>query len=347
MKPNTAAASASPAAAPPDAAPPDAISAVAAAKAAKSRYIELTTDFGFKRIFGQEANADLLIDFLNSMLPKDHQIASLRFRVKENVGHVKTASVVLFDIFCQTSDGRYFIVEMQRATQMRFLERAIYYISCVIRDQDPRPEDTTEAEAYTLLPVYFIGILEKDYDNPQSGNRRETTYKRPAFKNRLLLRNIDLRDDDDVRVSETINIIIAQLPLADPTNVEQCAKYGDHIVKWLYLLNHIESFSVIPSLFPETVFQRTAELAERAQLSTAEYNAYLRSLDVKIGNEAAIANAIATGIDKGIAEAEAKGRAEGATEKAIETARKMNADGLPADVIAKYTNLTPEQISQL
>ena len=33
-----------------------------------SRYISLLTDFGFKRIFGEEANKDLLIDFL--VLPR-------------------------------------------------------------------------------------------------------------------------------------------------------------------------------------------------------------------------------------------------------------------------------------
>ena len=36
-----------------------------------TKYIDLMTDFGFKRIFGEEANKDLLIDFLNSALNID------------------------------------------------------------------------------------------------------------------------------------------------------------------------------------------------------------------------------------------------------------------------------------
>jgi len=32
-----------------------------------SRYINPYTDFGFKRLFGEEANKDLLIDFLNTL----------------------------------------------------------------------------------------------------------------------------------------------------------------------------------------------------------------------------------------------------------------------------------------
>jgi PD-(D/E)XK nuclease family transposase len=38
-----------------------------------SIYFDPTTDFGFKKLFGEEANKDLLMDFLNSMLPPEHQ----------------------------------------------------------------------------------------------------------------------------------------------------------------------------------------------------------------------------------------------------------------------------------
>ena len=39
-----------------------------------SRYINPYTDFGFKRLFGEEANKDLLIDFLNTFLPEKHRV---------------------------------------------------------------------------------------------------------------------------------------------------------------------------------------------------------------------------------------------------------------------------------
>lgn len=34
-----------------------------------AKYINPYTDFGFKKLFGEEANKDLLIDFLNQLLP--------------------------------------------------------------------------------------------------------------------------------------------------------------------------------------------------------------------------------------------------------------------------------------
>jgi len=36
-----------------------------------SKYINPFTDFGFKRIFGEEFNKDLLIDFLNELLREE------------------------------------------------------------------------------------------------------------------------------------------------------------------------------------------------------------------------------------------------------------------------------------
>ena len=50
---------------------------------------------------------------------------------------------------------------------------------------------------------------------------------------------------------------------------------------------------------------------------------------------------------EGRAEGEAKGMAKGAREAALETARRMLADGLQADVVTKYTGLSPEEVAGL
>jgi len=50
-----------------------------------TRYINPYTDFGFKKLFGEEANKNLLIDFLNSVLPEKNHIADLTFRPAEQL----------------------------------------------------------------------------------------------------------------------------------------------------------------------------------------------------------------------------------------------------------------------
>ena len=49
----------------------------------KSKYVNLFTDFGFKKIFAEEASKPLLIDFLNSLLPKTN-IVTCPLRIKKN-----------------------------------------------------------------------------------------------------------------------------------------------------------------------------------------------------------------------------------------------------------------------
>lgn len=43
------------------------------------RYINPHTDFGFKKLFGTEANKDLLQEFLPVLLGKEDRIISLRY----------------------------------------------------------------------------------------------------------------------------------------------------------------------------------------------------------------------------------------------------------------------------
>jgi hypothetical protein len=50
-----------------------------------AKYINPYTDFGFKKLFGEEGNKNLLIDFLNQLLPSHHQIKDLTFQNVEQV----------------------------------------------------------------------------------------------------------------------------------------------------------------------------------------------------------------------------------------------------------------------
>ena len=55
-----------------------------------------------------------------------------------------------------------------------------------------------------------------------------------------------------------------------------------------------------------------------------------------------MAEGMAKGMEKGIAKAEAKAR-----EEKLESARKMKADGMPLELISKYTGLSVKEIESL
>ena len=65
------------------------------------------------------------------------------------------------------------------------------------------------------------------------------------------------------------------------------------------------------------------------------------------GKAEGLAEGMAEGMAKGKAEGLAQGKAEGKAEANVENARKMKADGMPNEQIAKYTKLSIEEIKDL
>ena len=68
-------------------------------------YAQLQCDFMFKRLFGSEANKDVLISFLNMIL-EDVEINDVDFIQTEHLGLVKEDRKCIFDISCSCKDGR-------------------------------------------------------------------------------------------------------------------------------------------------------------------------------------------------------------------------------------------------
>ncbi len=89
----------------------------------------------------------------------------------------------------------------------------------------------------------------------------------------------------------------------------------------------------------ECIFKRLFDQAEIAQFSPAERREYAESVKDYWDYYSTMKTAHKNG--------KAEGREEGKHDMAIETARKMKADGMPADVIAKYTDLSVEEIEAL
>ena len=65
------------------------------------------------------------------------------------------------------------------------------------------------------------------------------------------------------------------------------------------------------------------------------------------GIEKGIEKGIAQGMEKGIAQGMEKGIAQGQSNERKETARRMKNDGIPPETIAKYTQLSIEEIEKL
>ena len=68
---------------------------------------------------------------------------------------------------------------------------------------------------------------------------------------------------------------------------------------------------------------------------------------LKEGKQIGLERGIKKGKKEGLKEGEKKGKKIGEQNKAIKMAKKMKRDGLPIDMILKYTLLTKKEIDQL
>lgn len=90
------------------------------------KFINPFTDYGFKKIFGQEISKDLLIDFLNDLLKGERVITDFTFLNNEQLPADEDGRSLIYDIYCSTDTGEKIIVEMQNKSQLRFKERTLY-----------------------------------------------------------------------------------------------------------------------------------------------------------------------------------------------------------------------------
>ena len=93
-----------------------------------STYINPFTDFGFKKLFGEESAKELLIAFLNELLAEEQGIIEdITYLNTEQFGSSEEHRKAFFDLYCRNQRGEHFIVEIQRQKQKNFKERLIYY----------------------------------------------------------------------------------------------------------------------------------------------------------------------------------------------------------------------------
>ena len=126
----------------------------------KEKYLNPFTDFGFKKLFGEELNKDLLIDFLNEILIDEKgKIREVTFLKTERLGAGEPDRKAIFDLYCENEAGEKFIVELQKAKQNFFKDRSVFYATFPIRDQAE-----TGDWNFQLKAVYTIGILDFVFD---------------------------------------------------------------------------------------------------------------------------------------------------------------------------------------
>lgn len=282
----------------------------------KAKYVNPYTDFGFKKLFGEEANKDLLIDFLNQLLPVEHTIVDLTFKNTEQLSDIRSDRRAIFDIHCENERGDKFIVEMQKAKIKFFKDRSVFYTTFPIKEQAEKGDWD-----FKLKPIYCVAILDFEFDD----DREQKTY----------VSDVQLKDQYCQVFYNKLKYIFIEMPRFKKREDE----LGNHFDKWLYFLKHLESFETIPDILKEEVFLKGFEVAEIANFDEKQLAEYEDSLkiyrDLKGVVDTSYEEGEKVGIEKGI-------------EKGImKVAKELKKEGIDIEIIVKSTGLSKEEIEEL
>jgi len=289
------------------------------------RYIDPTTDYGFKRIFGTEVNKDLLISLLNGLFRGRKVIRSLEYNPNEHVGETRETGTVIFDLTCTAENGEKFAIEIQRSRHANLKNRMLYYGAKLIADQAPDGE--RELWNYNVGEVYVIVLM--------------AGFRMPGGGNGNVLHDVCLCDRDTKEVfHEKLGFIYVEL--ANFTKGEDEVAGSTDLDKWFYVLRNMSEMDALPKYLRKTIFEKVFKIAEYSNLSKEEQKMYDLSFKNKWDEFSIRETAMMEGRQEGRLEERRK-----AEEERLMFALNLKKTGVPLEVISNSLGLGIGEIERL
>ena len=311
-------------------------------------FVNLRSDVGFKAVFADRNNKDILIGVLNQILPPEARIEDIKeYSDREQRRDVPYGKKTVLDLVCVDKDDRTFVVEMQASEEDFFFERCVYYASGLYH------LELSDGVRYKgLRPVYVVSFL-----NYRLRHDDESLWDTDHF-----ISNWRFTEKRTGMVADqTISVIFVEMALFTKT-LEECVTEFDRL---FYIFKNSEGFQRIPEWIEEAggISRRLAEACEVAAFDKEKKLKYeidkMNEWDIQAQKEYAVrkgfekgyadgeAKGIADGMAQGMAQGKAEGKAEGITEGKTEVAKAMLEIGMPIGQILQLTGLTKEQIGAL
>ncbi len=290
--------------------------------------MNLRSDVGFKAVFADRNNKDILIGVLNQILPPEARIEDIKeYSDREQRRDVPYGKKTVLDLVCVDRDDRTFVVEMQASEEDFFFERCVYYASGLYH------LELSDGVRYKgLRPVYVVSFLnyrlrhddESLWDTDHFISHWRFTEKRTGMV-----------------ADQTISVIFVEMTLFTKT-LEECVTEFDRL---FYIFKNSEGFQRIPEWIEEAggISRRLAEACEVAAFDKEKKLKYeidkMNEWDILAQREFAERKGLEEGLQKGLREGREEGLEQGREETRLSIARKLFEAGTPVDVIVNCTGV--------
>lgn len=279
------------------------------------RYVSLLTNAGFKAVFGDRENKEVVMSVINTLLPEGKQVKDIEYLPTIYQGPMLDSKEFQYDFMCNGTDGSAFIVEMQCYPDDFWFRRCVSYASRAYDMQNKRGED------YDVAPVYLIGLMGTVIRHEDEGRWNGRYVSEYTFREK---ETHELQD-------ETIFIIFAELARFDK-ELRDC---GNDLERMLYVIKNGWKLNNQPPELRKEIFRRLLDACEIAEFNKSKRIQYDKDMydERKRNSELATAKRI--------------GREEGREEGVRTVAMEMKSMGLPVEMIVKATGLSETAISEL
>ncbi len=283
------------------------------------KYINPFTDFGFKKIFGDEENTELLKSLINDILglEGDKKIKNIIFKNGELLPDSPNDRKAIFDLYCEDERGSNFIVELQKVYQEHFQSRALYYATFPIQEQAIRG-----AWDFSLTPIYFIGLLNFEVE------RFKDT---PEYLHHGQILDIKTKKV----VYDKLNMVYVEIPKFKKDNKEQF----NHLEWWIYVFQNLNKMTDIPKELEGDIIEKAFEKAEFIKLPKEEQDKYHRNLKIYRDLINSYKTAHKTGLTEGIE--------QGIKQRNQEIAKNLLKASMSIEFIMETTGLSIDEIERL
>ena len=287
-------------------------------------FVNLRSDVGFKAVFADRNNKDILIGVLNQILPPEARIEDIKeYSDREQRRDVPYGKKTVLDLVCVDKDDRTFVVEMQASEEDFFFERCVYYASGLYH------LELSDGVRYKgLRPVYVVSFL-----NYRLRHDDESLWDTDHF-----ISNWRFTEKRTGMVADqTISVIFVEMTLFTKT-LEECVTEFDRL---FYIFKNSEGFQRIPEWIEEAggISRRLAEACEVAAFDKEKKLKYeidkMNEWDIQAQKEYAVRKGLEEGLQKGMQ----KGMQKGREETRLSIARKLFEAGTPVDVIVNCTGV--------
>ena len=245
------------------------------------KYADLLDDDVFKLVFGRESTKDVMIGFLNQVIP-DRKIVDLEFIDKEMHPVERDAKGSVYDMFCKTDSGARIIVEVQRRKQPFYPERALYYSTFQIQRQVEAGADN-----YNFLPVYVINILNFKIDCNDDSSDVMTVYRLFEESSHRLL-------------TDRVSFIFIELPRFNKS-VEELD--GNILEGMYFCFKNMAKLDERPKVLTHEIFKKIFEVSELYNMDEVTREKVIDKMTTERDLRNQMAYARQEAIDEGRAEA--------------------------------------------